>query len=123
VNEAKVAAALNTISLAFGELAEALTQNGVAPVSAAPGAIPALADDDFPPFEPTEYEAIPLPAETTGLGKCPFHNTPWTVKAAGVSKAGKAYNSFYKCDGKNPDGSYCARKPVKAWADAHPIAA
>jgi len=120
MNEAKVAAALNTISMAFGELAEAMTQNGTAPVSAAPSALA----DDFPPFTPTdEYEALPLAADTPGLGRCPSHNKPWTVKAAGVSKAGKPYNAFWKCDGKDPDGTFCNRKPVKSWADAHPAAA
>lgn len=120
MNQAKAAAALNTISVAFGELAEALAENGAAPVLAAPG----VDSDLFPPFAPEEpvYEALPLPADAHGLGKCPNHGTSWSVKNAGVSKAGKAYDSFWKCDGKNPDGSYCNKKPVKAWADAHPLA-
>ena len=114
MNTARVASALNTLSLGIAELAEAL-QNGAEPVSAAPAALP----DEFPPFEPTDYEALPLAADTPGLGRCPSHNKPWTVKAAGVSKAGKPYNAFFKCDGKDPDGTYCNRKPVKSWADAH----
>jgi hypothetical protein len=36
---------------------------------------------------------------------------------------GKPYNAFWKCDGKDPDGTFCNRKPVKSWADAHPAAA
>ena len=125
MNTAKVTAALNTLSLGIAELAEALS-DGTEPVLAAPVAsrsrLPLSAEDteDFPP---NEYEALPLPAETPGLGRCPSHNLAWSVKAAGVSKMGKPYNAFFHCDGKEPDGSFCPRKPVKAWADAHPIAA
>lgn len=127
MNTTKVAAALNTISLAFGELAEALS-DGTAPVPAAPSALPALSDADFPPFIPTDespYEplAVAGPIESPMLSHCPTHDTPWTVKPGGVSKAGKAYNAFWKCDGKNPDGTWCTKKPVRAWADAHPLVA
>jgi protein gp37 len=55
------------------------------------------------------------------LGVCPVHRTAWTVKAGGISKAGKPYRAFHKCNGKNDDGSYCDQKPVKAWVDTHPI--
>ena len=127
MNTAKIATALNTISVAFGELAEAL---GEAPqatraVLRDPGPTAAEVHEQFDDlgFPPNEYEAIPLPAETPGLGRCPSHNLAWSVKAAGVSKMGKPYNAFFHCDGKEPDGSFCPRKPVKAWADAHPIAA
>jgi len=122
VNEAKVAAALNTISVAFGELAEALTQNGTAPVSAAPTALPPLAAEDFSPFAPVDYEPVGIPATDPVLSVCPNHGTPWSIKPAGVSKTtGKPYSAFYKCDGKNPDNSYCTKKPTREWADAHPI--
>ena len=121
MNTAKVSAALNTLSLGIAELAEALS-DGTEPVLARPVADPRPWEvtGDFPP---NEYEALPLPAETPGLGRCPSHNLAWSVKAAGVSKMGKPYNAFFHCDGKEPDGSFCPRKPVKAWADAHPIAA
>ena len=72
--------------------------------------------------------SAPAPADTqathvnTALGVCPTHRTAWTVKQGGISKAGKPYSAFYKCSGKNDDGSYCSQKPVKAWADSHPIA-
>lgn len=121
MNTAKVAAALNTLSLGIAELAEALS-NGTAPVSAAPTALPPLADDDFPPFAPVDYEPVGIPATDPVLSVCPNHGTPWSIKPAGVSKTtGKPYSAFYKCDGKNPDNSYCTKKPTREWADAHPI--
>lgn len=78
-----------------------------------PGEAPAAA----PAPAPVRQAAIPDP------GVCPNHRTPWTVKPAGVSKAGKAYAAFHKCDGKNPDGTYCGAKPDFAWVKAHPAAA
>lgn len=48
-------------------------------------------------------------------GACGQHGTPWTLKPAGVSKAGKPYNAFYTCTGKNADGSYCREKPGAKW--------
>jgi hypothetical protein len=48
-------------------------------------------------------------------GSCPTHALPWTLKPAGVSKAGKAYNAFYTCTGRNADNSYCSMKPPIAW--------
>ena len=133
MNTAKVSAALNTLSLGIAELAEALS-DGTEPVLAAPGAeldhlrVPGgfVAEDmgtGWSQGPQTPYEDLPLPAETPGLGRCPSHNLAWSVKAAGVSKMGKPYSAFFHCDGKEPDGSFCPRKPVKAWADAHPIAA
>jgi hypothetical protein len=50
-------------------------------------------------------------------GECPDHRTPWQFKPAGVSKAGKAYNSFYACGGKS-DGQFCKRKPSIGWVNA-----
>ena len=52
-------------------------------------------------------------------GTCPDHGQPWTLKPAGVSKAGREYDAFWKCDGKYDDGSYCKNKPPKAWAARH----
>lgn len=54
------------------------------------------------------------------LGQCPDHQIAWTVRPAGISKAGKSYQSFWRCD-QLTDGTYCAKRPVKAWADRHPI--
>jgi hypothetical protein len=119
MNTPKAVAALNTMSMALGELAEALAENGTAPVSAAPVALPPLAAEDFPPFAPVDYEPVGIPASDPVLSVCPNHGTPWTVKAAGVSKAGKPYQAFFKCDGKNADGTYCSKKPTREWADAH----
>jgi hypothetical protein len=67
-------------------------------------------------------ETAPAPSGDA-LGLCPVHRTAWTVKAGGVSKAGKPYSAFWKCSGKNPDNTYCDQKPVKVWADSHPIGA
>ena len=129
MNTAKVAAALNTISLAFGELAEALSE-GAAPVVAAPGATQTVTSNfpaqsvtlSMPEFPPSEYEDLPVaatPQNEPVLGRCPMHDLAWTIKPAGVSKLGKPYSAFWKCSGKDADGTYCNRKPVKAWADAH----
>jgi hypothetical protein len=52
-------------------------------------------------------------------GSCPTHGMPWTLKPAGVSKAGKSYNAFYTCTGRNTDNSYCSSKPPIAWINAH----
>ena len=51
-------------------------------------------------------------------GECPDHRTPWQLKPAGVSKAGKAYSAFYTCSGKDGSGQYCKRKPSIAWVNA-----
>ena len=126
MNSAKLAAALNTISVAFGELAEALIEAAHSPAGSGPS-LAVVPSDDFPPFEPQDaptepvYEALPLPATAPGLGRCPSHALPWVVKPAGVSRAtGLAFTAFWKCDGKT-DGTYCPKKPVKSWADAHPL--
>lgn len=59
------------------------------------------------------------------LGQCPNHQKPWTIKPAGVSKAGKPYGAFWKCGEKDSStrSGYCDKKPVKAWEDAHPASA
>jgi len=51
-------------------------------------------------------------------GACPVHALPWTLKPAGVSKAGKAYNAFHTCTSRNADNSYCSMKPPIAWLAA-----
>lgn len=63
----------------------------------------------------------PAPSAAPGpLAKCPLHQTAWTYKQAGVSKAGKPFSGFWKCDGKNADGSYCSERPAKAFVQATP---
>jgi hypothetical protein len=90
------------------------------PVVAATGQIQRTeyANDQAPPLPPgtVRYQDI------ESSDKCPDHGLPWTIKAGGTSRAGKAYSAFYKCDGRGGDGSYCKKQPPKAWADAHPIA-
>ncbi len=122
-----VAAALNTISVGLGELSEALVAAPV-PVLRAPSAAPDPGGDrlerweEVPEFPPTEYEALPLPADAPGLGRCPRHNLPWSVKPAGTTQAGKQYGAFWRCAEKddNAPRGWCDKKPVRAWADAHP---
>lgn len=83
----------------------------------------ALADSIDRAIESTpEREPVQQPAANgIPLGACPVHRTAWTVKAGGISKNGKPYPAFYKCSGKNDDGTYCDQRPTKAWADSHPI--
>lgn len=81
------------------------------------------ADSDLPPLPPLEDpdDVPPLkPQVDAGLGKCPIHGKPWTIKAAGVSKAGKPYSAFYKCAERDADG-YCKEKPQPIWVQTHPI--
>lgn len=59
------------------------------------------------------------PQVDAGLGLCPVHGVPWTVKEAGVSKAGKKYRAFWKCAVKDEDG-FCDERPQPIWQDAHP---
>lgn len=96
---------------------------------AAPASVPQSAPAAQPQAAPVERP--PLPPNTQpyqefaagGGDSCPAGHGPWTVKAAGTSKAGKDYRAFWKCDGKTPAGRFCEEKPAKAWVDAHPIAA
>lgn len=59
-------------------------------------------------------------APNTALGVCPTHRVAWTVKQGGISKNGKPYRPFWRCNEKDANG-YCSEKPSKAWADSHPI--
>lgn len=74
---------------------------------------PSLADHS------TEFHA-PVPTEQDRvLSECPVHFKPWTIREGGVSKNGKPYSAFWKCSGKNADGSYCDKKPEKGWVKTH----
>jgi len=66
MNNDKVAAALNTISLAFGELAEALTEAPQAPVAA----------QEASPFIDLPDEVFTQPQGS--LAVCPKHRVPYT---------------------------------------------
>jgi hypothetical protein len=57
---------------------------------------------------------------TTVLGQCPDHQTAWTVKAGGISKNGKPYPAFWRCN-ERTDGEYCQKRPTPAWDKSHPI--
>lgn len=78
------------------------------------------------PVADDPYADLPNDWETPGYSKatnaeedtCPEHNLSWTLKPAGVSKAGKEYGAFWKCDGKTND-EFCRAKPTKAWQARH----
>lgn len=101
-----VSEALRTLSVGLTELAEALdgTDLPALPASAGAAATP----------EPREAAVAQV------LGECPTHQTAWVLKEGGVSsKTGKPYKAFWKCDGKNADGSYCQKKPTLEWVRTH----
>lgn len=127
MNAAKIAAALNTISVAFGELAEALIEQPGTPrpaesvaarVPSAPADLPPSLDD----LPPEEWVEAPAPVAASPLGQCPVHHVAWTIKPAGTSKAGKPYGAFWKCAERDGD-EYCDKKPTRAWQDSHKIPA
>jgi hypothetical protein len=86
--------------------------------------------DEEPPDTTTFAYAHELAEKVGGtvepdyaLGRCPVHGKPWTTAKAGISKkTGKPYSAFWKCSEKDGD-KFCNEKPIRAWADSHPIAA
>ena len=109
-----IANALDKAADALAEAAHALRASDT-PSSEAAAAAGASAPQ-APAARPIQEQHV-----AAALGVCPAHRTAWTVKQGGTSKNGKPYRAFWKCSGKNDDGSYCNLKPVKAWADTHPI--
>jgi hypothetical protein len=126
MNRTAAANALNKIAEGIVELGLALED---IPAADRPLPMHVAATDPPPSFDelpPEGFDDAPRSAPAApqdALGLCPVHRTAWTVKAGGVSKAGKPYSAFWKCSGKNPDNTYCDQKPVKVWADSHPIGA
>lgn len=123
MNTKRIAQAYEKIAEGFAALA--LAYGDIEQPAAGPSSRPAPADD-FPPLTDADapYEDAPRAAEKpagAALSSCPVHRTAWTVKAGGISKAGKPYQPFWKCSGKNDDGSYCNEKPTPGWSKAHPI--
>ena len=112
---ALIAEGAQEISLAY----EAIDQPA-AGASAPRTPAPAAFDDDLPPLIDEDAPRAAEKPQNAALGVCPVHRTAWTVKAGGISKNGKPYRPFWKCSGKT-DGAYCNEKPVKGWADSHPI--
>lgn len=43
--------------------------------------------------------------------KCPVHGKG-TLRPAGISRNGKAYNAFWTCNTQMPDGTWCAERPL-----------
>lgn len=117
----RIAEALLKFSEAAAELAYAFgdentPQDGVA---SPPAPIRAATPIDAELEAARPVARIPQ-AATDSAAFCPVHGTRWTIRPAGVSKVGKPYNAFYKCDEKDGD-AWCQQKPPKAWVDAHPI--
>ena len=110
------------IAKALRDLADAIEQPSSvpAPVGRVAGVAPPAPATPYDenPFD-KEY-AAPKPVQDAALGVCPVHGVAWTVKAGGVSKAGKSYSAFYRCAEKTGD-AYCDQKPTKVWQDTHPI--
>jgi hypothetical protein len=113
-NRDKIANALREFGQAAYELADALLDQPATAAPEAGSAHPAPADDlpDLP-SEPAAKSRDQVFAE------CPVHFKPWTVKEGGISKAGKPYKAFWKCNGTNSDGTYCNKKPDASWVRAH----
>lgn len=121
ISDEKTAAALRKIAEGIYELADAAFETAPSIVVAPRAILDAM--PDFPP--PDDYEVLPVhatPQNEPTLSRCPKHDMAWSVKAAGTTASGKPYSAFWKCSEKDDQGArgYCERKPVKAWADAHP---
>jgi hypothetical protein len=134
MNRARIARAYEKIAEGYAELALSFADD-TAGAGAPPRPTPV---DDLPPLPPLEdYDPTPplyddrstKPAGNQHvenvLGQCPNHQKPWTIKPAGVSKAGKPYGAFWKCSEKDEStrSGYCDKKPAKAWEDQHPASA
>jgi len=107
----------------------ALIAEGAEMISLAYASIEQPAAAAVPPTAPADYDDLPPDVEParraaaqtgTALSMCPLHGQAWTVKAGGISKNGNPYSAFWKCSERDAEG-YCQAKPVKAWADSHPI--
>jgi hypothetical protein len=98
------------ISLAYSAIEPPVARAGVSESGSAQVGPPQLSPT------PTDVQAQHV---ETRLGVCPVHGVPWTVRPAGVSKAGKPYKAFWKCSERDANG-FCDQRPAAAWADAHP---
>lgn len=97
------AAYLHGIPVSSGQ-AVAPTQPVQTATPAAPSPQPVVAPQPSP---------APVQGEFAPPQVCPVHGIPFVMQPGGVSKkTGKPYNGFWKCNGKNPDGSYCQQKPA-----------
>lgn len=121
---AAIITALDKVAEGFAELSLALAQQAIA------HQLDTALKDDLPPLPsadetPTVYEEEPefvdTPAGRSAQGGCPIHHIPWTVRPGGFSQnKQKSYKAFWKCDGQDEDGTYCALRPALAWVKAHP---
>ena len=116
MNAAKIAAALNTISVAFGELAEALNEQPgpPRPVESVAARVPS-APADLPPiddFDEALREAVPEGHEAI----CPAHQKPFIEGTYGAYCPGKGIDPAWT----NKRG-YCTVTPknVAAYLRVH----
>lgn len=106
------------LSLAYESIDSSAPGHGAGVDTGAAGA-----SADSPPRSAAPAD-IPLKAQVdAGLGVCPIHGVPWTVKPAGVSpKTKKPYSAFWKC-AERDDNGFCDERPQPIWKDNHPIRA
>lgn len=102
------------ISLAYSAIESSAPVRADEPVARTGLAGAGEADSPQPAPVPVQEQYV-----ESRLGVCPVHGVPWTVRPAGVSKAGRKYSAFWKCSERDANG-FCDKKPVAAWADAHP---
>lgn len=127
MNTAAIAKALRDLADAIDQPAQGSSAppRPLAPVDLPPSFDDLPPEDEYRPVaaavQHQEQRVQQIVQQDAALGVCPTHGTAWTVKPGGVSKAGKSYNAFWKCSGKNADDTYCNLKPTKVWADTHPI--
>ena len=110
------------VASALDEAAEALARAAHALRGMEPSAARADVQDRVPSRPAAAEAGVPPAPASAPLGLCPKHGIPWTVKAGGVSKAGKSYKAFWKCDSKDADEErgYCQQKPEFGWVKTHP---
>jgi hypothetical protein len=119
VNTAKIAEALNTIAVAFGELAEAINESGpVRPETEAAGAVsppampPAAPAFEDSPFLPDEFPQPSLADESVEFADqgseavCPAHHKPFIDGKFGKYCPGKGIDPAWT----NKRG-YCTVNP------------
>ena len=93
---------------------------GVAAYLYAHGAESNAAPTPRPFSKPAVEAAISTPPRvhpsSDAVLACPDHGEPYVYREGGISKAtGKAYEGFWTCKGRTPDGGYCRSKPPRGY--------
>jgi hypothetical protein len=110
-----LANAFDKAAEAFAELAHELRANE-------PSVARADVASSVPTGAPERAGVAPsAPAPSTALGVCPKHRVAWAVKEGGISKNGKPYKAFWKCNEKDASAErgYCQERPEPGWARTH----